>query len=684
MLALAVYSTGRQNVVHAQTAPAGTVDSPLDSLKKVRTPEPTNLNQFLNTDASGRVSSDARAAAIALGKALFWDQAVGSDGQACGSCHFAAGADSRTFNQMNPGLRAVPPITQFQAPFTANFQLHAADFPLFQQHPGNHAIVSSQGVTRAPFVDIVPGNPNDIGGPFADPIFNAGGHNVRAVEPRNTPTMINAVFNFRNFWDGRARNEFNGVDPFGDLNPLARVLIANGQTLQKVRLTGNLRLENASLASQAAGPPLSDLEMSFANRTFAKVGKKMLAFEYALPLQMVAPDDSVFSATGAFPSRFPQPGIGPSYVVLIKAAFQNEWRGSNQIVTFPGTTDPDGTVTMVFDKNFPSNQAALTTDQFTQLEANFSLFWGIAVQMYEATLRADDSTFDRAFDSGNPSTFTAPGWGPAEKVGLDVFQNKGKCIACHSGPELTNASVSNVQNEKIERMIMGDDGIAVYDTGFYNTAVTRCAGQAGPCDDLGVGAKDGPLSLPLSFSRFYQMPANCGFGTNASGTGCLNAPPIEPRPLENIAFQLLQPGERVAVDGAFKTPGLRNVALTAPYFHNSGDLTLEDVVEFYNQGGHFPAINRPNIDIEIEPLGLTADEKAGLVALMRSMTDQRVAFQMAPFDRPQICVPNLPAGLLATVLSLLTPNACPAGTTNLPAVGRNGSVPLATFQQNLP
>ena len=78
------------------------VDIPLGSLKTVPTPEPANLNQFLKTDLNGAVSQDARTAAIALGKALFWDSAVGSDGTACATCHFNAGADSRSKNQLDP------------------------------------------------------------------------------------------------------------------------------------------------------------------------------------------------------------------------------------------------------------------------------------------------------------------------------------------------------------------------------------------------------------------------------------------------------------------------------------------------------------------------------------------------------------------------------------------------------
>jgi len=85
-------------------------------------------------------------AAIELGKALFWDQAVGSDGldvnqrpigQACASCHFNAGADSRTFTQLNPGFRAIPPDNTFTPPFGVNYQLRRVDFPFFQaKRPG--------------------------------------------------------------------------------------------------------------------------------------------------------------------------------------------------------------------------------------------------------------------------------------------------------------------------------------------------------------------------------------------------------------------------------------------------------------------------------------------------------------------------------------------------------------------
>ena len=61
--------------------------------------------------------------------------------------------------------------------------------------------------------------------------------------------------------------------------------------------------------------------------------------------------------------------------------------------------------------------------------------------------------------------------------------------------------------------------------------------------------------------------------------------------------ETILPGfQRVAVDGAFKTPGLRNSELTGPYFHNGGMATLRQVVQFYNRGGNFCSFNLRDLD----------------------------------------------------------------------------------------
>src|SRR5262249_17163876 len=104
-----------------------------------------------------------------------------------------------------------------------------------------------------------------------------------------------------------------------------------------------------------------------------------------------------------------------------------------------------------------------------------------------------------------------------------------------------------------------------------------------------------------------------------------------------------------AVDGAFKVPSLRNVELTGPYFHNGGQATLEDVVRFYNRGGDRRGVagggnttgfgvNPSNLDVDIEPLGLTSGQQDDLVAFLRSLTDDRVRWEQAPFDHPQLAV----------------------------------------------
>lgn len=70
--------------------------------------------------------------------------------------------------------------------------------------------------------------------------------------------------------------------------------------------------------------------------------------------------------------------------------------------------------------------------------------------------------------------------------------------------------------------------------------------------------------------------------------------------------------------GAFKTPGMRDVALTAPYMHDGSEATLMDVVNFYVRGGE----PNPYLDGGIVPLELTEQEKQDLVAFMEALTGE--------------------------------------------------------------
>ncbi len=580
---------------------------------------------------------------VVLGKALFWDGAIGSDGQACASCHFNAGADPRIVNQLNTGLRAVPADDKFGGiyPTTTktaggqtaapNIKLTSADFPTHKLANPNdrqsqlryttNDVVSSQGVFQGTFVSVNPtvtkfGKTHDFCSAGSDGIFqiSIGGANrqTRKVEPRNTPTMINAAFFDRNFWDGRANNIFNGVSPFGNRDPAARIFKANGASLQPERLA----LKNMSAASQAVGPTLSDFEMACSGRGWGFIGRKILP-RAALAGQKIATSDSVL---GPYVAPGANRGLSYTYEALVRSAFQDNLFSVPGTFADSGAADPNG---------------------FTQMEKNFSLFWGLAIDAYERTLISNQSRFD----NGQLNT--------QEQQGLDVFLNQGKCVNCHTGPLFSGAAVPPRQpDERVERMIVGDGNVAFYDGGFYNIGVRPTQ------QDLGVGAKD-DWGNPLSFTRQH-----------VSGNK------VDPFEVDPSKFDVpctsgdCTANARVAVDGAFKTPSLRNVALTAPYFHNGGEKSLADVVAFYNRGGNrcgqnfndttgsgplgqgpifkekckgnqsLPDGRGSNLDADIQPLGLSAQQMADLVAFLLALTDDRVRCHRGPFDHPELFVTN--------------------------------------------
>lgn len=621
---------------------------PLGSLKRVPIPEPSNLSDFVRD----------RTAAIALGKALFWDMQVGGDGvQACASCHFNAGADSRSKNQVAPGGPDNPRLT-FEAA-RPNAQLQATLFPFHKLSDPNNRhsqvlqsfddIVSSQGVKLTDFLSAPPGAVADQGRSVSDSVFNVGGANVRRVPPRNSPTVINAVFNRRNLWDGSADNIFNGVNGFGVRDPNARVVRIDDSGPRAVKV----RLENSSLASQAVGPPLNFTEMTFRGRTFPDIGRRLLT---ARPLakQLVSPDDSVLR--GLARTRHSNlPGLDGTYEELVRQAFQTRWWDSTHIVVVAS----NGAISFQ-----PRPSRPLARNEYTVMEYNFSLFFGLAVQLYEATLVSDDAPLDRYFE-GDSNALTAQ-----QIRGMQLFVSSGKCINCHDGPQLT--SVANpifdrdgdgdVDGEIVERMIGGDCQVTLYDSGFYNIGVRPTE------EDLGIGGRD-PFGNPLAISDLLttdprQIPSQELLSIKYPNN--LTSPP--------------QIGERTSTQGAFKTSGLRNIALTAPYFHNGGTLTLRQVVQFYNRGGDFRERNIRFIDPDIRRLGLTSQQIDDIVAFLNALTDPRVERRSAPFDHPQIFLPNGHTGNEFQVTRIQDGTAQDQ-ILEIPAVGRNGGTPLRRFLQ---
>lgn len=613
-------------VAAALLASAGTAAAQADpprppSLKTVPIPEPANLAEFVRD----------REAAIVLGKALFWDMQVGSDGvQACATCHFNAGADSRTANVVNPGtFRAASdgtlrPDATFDAPLGPNRRLTRADFPLA---PGSNDVVSSPGVFSELFLGLAGARELRRVVPDADG-FRVGATNVRRVEGRNTPTVVNAVFNHRNFWDGRAANVFNGVNALGDDDPEARVFRADAPNQPPIAV--RVRLEDSSLASQAVAPPVSTTEMSAAGRTFHDLGAKLaprnarrVAELRPLARQRVHREDSVLGPL----SRWPGPGLHmATYEDLVQLAFEPRWWRSAARLRV-GT---NGAVEVVAA---PAGDPR--PDEYTLLQYNFALFFGLAVQLYEATLVADESPYDRFMD-GDPAAID-----PLAIAGVDVFrsQTRGRCINCHEGAELTGASVRRVRESPLRIR----EGQAL-DRGFNNIGVVPTLA------DLGVGGRN-------------------AYGFWLSTTRRLGTAPPEP----------------IAVDGAMKVPGLRNVALTAPYFHNGGFLALEDVLAFYSRGGDARPVHSADGTLEIAPLNVlhnTPAELAALEAFLVALTDPRVETRRAPFDHPELFVPDGHRGTQLAVAADADGRARDR-MRRIPAVGRRGGKPLPRFADRL-
>jgi len=595
-------------------------------LNQIPVPEPPNLFEFVKNKPS----------AIRLGKAFYWDMQVGSDGiVACATCHFSAGTDSRVKNTVNPGTRGGDATFQLRGPnetlLPTDFPFHQRQNPDFQASPvlrDVNDVVGSQGVKLNQFLGVVPGSAVDAGLPVADPVFQAGGVNMRRVTGRNTPSVINAVFNFNNFWDGRAHFIFNGETPFGPLHPSAGVWFNVGGNLQKQPVA----IELASLASQATGPPLDDTEMSFSGRTFPQLGRKMLSLT-PLGKQLVHPGDSVLGPLSKSSQRIdgtltPDKGLKVGYQQLIQEAFQNNlWNA-------PGVT-PDG---------------------FTQMEANFSLFWGLAIQLYEATLVSDQTRFDR-FLGGDRSALTSQ-----EQDGFNLFFGSAGCSVCHFGSELSQASVrsagfvTNAVHLLIEPMGVASGAQIIYDNGFNNTAVRPTT------EDIGRGGNapfNNPLTglpFPLSFSALSELQAvgNLGFNPLLFPFGTLATPVLPPELPANFP---------VANGGNFKVPGLRNVELTAPYFHDGGMRTLEEAVEFYVRGGNFPLSNEDSLDPAIVQIGTLQNQparKAALVAFLKSMTDERVRDGRAPFDHPEIFIPEGDPDVITIAARDASGNSTPA------------------------
>ncbi len=186
-----------------------------------------------------------------------------------------------------------------------------------------------------------------------------------------------------------------------------------------------------------------------------------------------------------------------------------------------------------------------------------------AIASFERTLIAGNSAFDRYLFGRDRQALTT-----SEARGMRLFRRKGNCANCHE--------------------ISGKDALFM-DNRFYN---------------LGIGF----AKVNLQIAEFVQ--------TLRAGKSVHDFSFTDAQQAELGRFNVTH---IIADIGKFKTPTLRNIALTAPYLHDGSAKTLEEVVEYYDKGGD----KNPFLDSAIFPLHLTDQEKQDLVAFLKALTSEQ-------------------------------------------------------------
>lgn len=210
-----------------------------------------------------------------------------------------------------------------------------------------------------------------------------------------------------------------------------------------------------------------------------------------------------------------------------------------------------------------------------------------AIAAFERTQLSGNSPFDR-FAAGDGRAITE-----AQKRGWELFKGKARCADCHkftaASPFFTDFDFHNT-------------GVGVRGKDF--AALMRRVPAAAPADADGRRAA----------------------GTLAHAEG-----------FSDLGRYLVTRREKDA--GAFKTPTLRDVELTAPYMHDGSEKTLLDVVRFYSRGGE------PNthLDGKMKPLNLSDAEMNNLVEFMRALTSDDVLRQVQSVT-PRARVASPPRG----------------------------------------
>ena len=245
----------------------------------------------------------------------------------------------------------------------------------------------------------------------------------------------------------------------------------------------------------------------------------------------------------------------------------------------------------------------------TRIYVNFAK----AIAAYEFSLVSKGSPFDTWADAGFPITTLSP----AAQRGARLFVGKAACAECHSGPTFSDNKFHN---------------IGVPQLGTYVPTTADCPvdgwcdctsdDAALPQNCLPIGARDGLRKLRANRFRRdseWSDDEECRrhFALHAQQSYA------EANPTEcdgRVAYYSLTLDD--SHRGQWKTPSLRDVAVTGPYMHNGMYTTLRDVVVHYNLGGIHERGGEAigTIDSKIKVLNLSDQEIDDLVAFMETLT----------------------------------------------------------------
>lgn len=245
----------------------------------------------------------------------------------------------------------------------------------------------------------------------------------------------------------------------------------------------------------------------------------------------------------------------------------------------------------------------------TRIYVNFAK----AIAAYEFSLISKDSAFDAWADAG----FAAGTLGPAAERGARLFVGKAACAECHSGPNFTDNAFH---------------AIGVPQLGTYVPTTAECP-SGGWCDCvsddtalpqncLPIGARDGLRKLRANrFRRDSEWSDDVECRSHFALHSQQSYAEANPDECDGRVKYYSLPLDDT-YRGQWKTPGLRDVALTGPYMHNGMYKTLREVVVHYNLGGihGLGGESIGTIDAKIKVLNLSDQEIDDLVAFMETLT----------------------------------------------------------------